>query len=122
MKRQTELKVSYEPHFIDLINTYFPAEYAKKYSDVEVLFKTVQALRLKNPPESDDYVDMCKVQEATQKLKENPPYITPTEVINHPTIRKIAGKYYAEKTLRKWIRPIPEKKPGRPRRQPAGKN
>jgi hypothetical protein len=119
--RKEKFDVSYEPSFFDLIDIYFPPEYAKKYSSPETLLKIASASLLKNPPGSHDYTEMCLVHEAALKLRQKNPYITPTEVIKDPSIKKIVGRRYKEETLRKWVRPILESKPGRPKKRPTNK-
>jgi hypothetical protein len=117
--REEKFRVSFEPNFFDLIKMYFPPVYAKRYCNPEIVRKEAEAALLKNLPGSHDYHEMCLVHDATFKLKQEDPYITPSEVIRHPSIKKIVGRRYNEETLRKWIRPIMENKPGRPSKRPA---
>jgi len=63
-----KIKVSCEPRLIDLISTYFPPPYNKKYLDIDLLFGTVRALLPKNPPGSAYYIEMCAVQEAARRF------------------------------------------------------
>ena len=57
-----KIKVSCEPRLIDLISTYFPPPYNKKYLDIDLLFGTVRALLPRNPPGSAYYIEMCAVR------------------------------------------------------------
>ena len=113
-EKERESKVSREPHLIDLIATYFPPKYAKKYLNINNLKKSVDALLIKPPRGSNAYAERCEVQRVASELDEKHPKMSAAKIAKHPDILSSGGKYYTFKTRYAWVREVVKRNPGRP--------
>ena len=102
-----------EPTLWDLIAQYFPPKYAKIYLNPINVKKVLEAA-LKMPAGSTSYKDRMRVHAAAFKLHEEDPEMRAAPMAEHPTIKKIVGRYYSPRRVTQWIREIVKHKPGRP--------